>query len=157
VQSASQAGKILVTDLLNYGMPFIRYAIGDIGTLSARQCPCGRGLPILEEVGGRLVDMVYAPDGRPVASITLIPNLFHMVGITNRAQIVQDALDHIIIKIEKPAPSKEILERQKQIIGQIFGPAMRVTHEFVDNIPKLKSGKYAYIVCKIPADKLGRP
>ena len=44
------------TDLLNKGMPFIRYRIEDVGVPSDRVCPCGRGLPLMERVTGRVAD-----------------------------------------------------------------------------------------------------
>jgi phenylacetate-CoA ligase len=44
-----QLGKIVITDLMNYGMPFIRYRIEDIGRPSEnRTCSCGRGLPLID-------------------------------------------------------------------------------------------------------------
>jgi len=143
-------GRILVTDLVNFGMPFIRYEIGDIGMLSEKKCSCGRGLPMLENVGGRLVDMVYSTSGKPIASITLIPNLVSMLGLFKRVQFVQDALDHIIIRIENPCPPESILNRQIENAKIIFGPNLRVDHEFVDSIPSGKSGKYQFVICKLP-------
>jgi len=38
-------GRIVVTELINFGMPMIRYELGDHGVPSDRLCPCGRGLP----------------------------------------------------------------------------------------------------------------
>lgn len=152
-----QHGRIVVTDLLNYGMPFIRYDIGDIGMISNRKCECGLGLPLIEDIGGRLVDMVYTSDKRKIASITLIPSLVVEPGILNsKVQFVQDAFDHIIIRISKPKPSNEALEKQKESVLRIFGSRMKISHEFVDDIPSLKSGKYAFIICKIPEKEISK-
>ena len=49
-------GRLLFTDLLNYAMPLIRYENQDIGKLSNRRCPCGRGLPTLNSLLGRTMD-----------------------------------------------------------------------------------------------------
>lgn len=153
-ESKRSDGRILITDLLNYGMPFIRYDIGDVGMLSEMACSCGRGLPLLTKVGGRMVDLLYAPDGRHIASITLIPNLVHETGITNRVQIVQDALDHIILRITKPSPSEAILAHMREIVGRIFRAEMKVSFEFPDEIEFVKSGKYPFIVCKVPKEQV---
>jgi phenylacetate-CoA ligase len=42
-----ELGEVVITDLNNYCMPFIRYRIGDLAVaMDPRdQCPCGRGLP----------------------------------------------------------------------------------------------------------------
>ena len=49
----TEPGEILITQLNNYVMPFIRYRIGDVGMLSDEMCPCGSELPILAELLGR--------------------------------------------------------------------------------------------------------
>ena len=52
------SGRVLITDLTNYGMPLIRYRIGDIATMDDRTCPCGRGLPLLTDISGRITDFL---------------------------------------------------------------------------------------------------
>lgn len=43
-----EAGDIYVTNLNNYGIPFIRYGLTDVGTWRPdRHCPCERAHPIL--------------------------------------------------------------------------------------------------------------
>jgi len=59
-----EMGSILITDLLNDGMPLVRYRIGDLGSWAPGECPCGRGLPTLERIWGRAYDFVGTPDGR---------------------------------------------------------------------------------------------
>lgn len=48
-----EPGQVVLTGFYNYAMPFIRYAIGDVATLGAEPCPCGRTLPIITDVDGR--------------------------------------------------------------------------------------------------------
>ena len=43
-------GNVVVTDLYNYGMPFIRYRIGDVGSLDRSACACGRSLPRIRSI-----------------------------------------------------------------------------------------------------------
>jgi phenylacetate-CoA ligase len=61
-------GSIVVTDLDNRAMPFIRYETGDLGRLwpeeTTHRCACGRTLPRLAGVMGRFTEMVKAPSGR---------------------------------------------------------------------------------------------
>jgi phenylacetate-CoA ligase len=61
-----RTSEILVTDLHNYGMPFIRYASGDSGRLSNARCRCGRELPLLDSIEGRVLDLLRTADGRTV-------------------------------------------------------------------------------------------
>ncbi|MCK4350871.1 MAG: aspartate 1-decarboxylase [Candidatus Krumholzibacteria bacterium] len=48
-----EVGELVITDLRNHYMPFIRYRTGDLAVQSDRKCPCGRGLPLLERIEGR--------------------------------------------------------------------------------------------------------
>ena len=55
-------------------MPLIRYQVGDVGVLSERQCACGRGLPLLEQLEGREADYVITADGTMISGISLTEN-----------------------------------------------------------------------------------
>jgi len=61
-------GKLISTDLANRAMFLPRYDTGDIVRMSNRQCPCGRGFPLLDEVVGRHNDMVVDTLGTSVHS-----------------------------------------------------------------------------------------
>lgn len=63
-----QTGRILVTDLVNYAFPFLRYEIGDRGTLSPDTCTCGRPFPLLASLDGRSDDFVIKADGTKIAA-----------------------------------------------------------------------------------------
>ena len=64
-----EMGAVLVTDLLNGAMPLIRYRIGDMAAWADGPCPCGRGLPRLERVAGRVTDFLIGADGRLVSGV----------------------------------------------------------------------------------------
>ncbi len=57
-----EVGRILVTDLLNFATPLIRYEIGDYAEVGAT-CACGRGLPVIRRFLGRERNLVLLPDG----------------------------------------------------------------------------------------------
>ncbi|HSG27260.1 MAG TPA: hypothetical protein VLA34_02180, partial [Candidatus Krumholzibacterium sp.] len=61
-----EVGEIVITDLLNRYMPFVRYKTGDMAIPSGRTCECGRGLPLFERIEGRTFDNIMTPDGRSI-------------------------------------------------------------------------------------------
>lgn len=144
-------GEIIITDLVNYGMPLIRYSIGDFGKLSDKTCTCGRGLPLIESISGRTADVFMAPDGRKVMAGSLVLYLVDEApGLLGQVQIIQDALNHIIIRMTpNPKPSQEIKDYQVKRVEQLFGPEMKVSFEIVDRIPRGPSGKYPFTICQI--------
>ena len=144
-------GEIVVTDLLNYGMPLIRYKMGDMGILSDEACSCGRGLPLLKKIAGRTSDIFYTPDKKCVTAGSLVLYLVDEApGLLGQVQIIQDSLDHLLIKMTPdPPPTKEIKEYQEKIVKSLFGERMRVSFEIVDEIPRGPSGKYQFTICKL--------
>lgn len=58
-----EIGNIVLTDLTNTGMPFIRYAIEDVGALATAACSCGRTLPLLKQVYGKSSEFIALPGG----------------------------------------------------------------------------------------------
>lgn len=141
-----QMGDLLVTDLLNYGMPLIRYQMGDMGVLSNRSCPCGRGLPLIEKIAGRSADVFISPQGERISASSLVLYLVDEApGMIGQVQIIQDTIDHLTIKMTRnPLPTKEITDYQTKMVERLFGDKMHLCFEYVDEIPREKSGKYLF-------------
>jgi len=145
IQTASSAPgaspDILVTDLHNYGMPFIRYQIGDTGTLDDTPCPCGCALPRIRSIDGRILDLFQRPDGQVVCGITL-PHLMKEFGEVRTFQARQVALDHVIVSLVLSEPLSDAHERlMRSELSKFFGPLVQVELRQVDDIPPLASGK----------------
>jgi len=133
--------EFLVTDLHNYGMPFIRYRIGDLGTLSDSKCPCGRGLPLIKEIEGRALEVLRTRDGRSVSPI-LWRHVLKDVSEVREFQVQQTSVDEIVISMVLARPlseGSEMLLRGE--MAKVFSPSTRLTIKPVDAIPRLLSGK----------------
>lgn len=132
---------ILVTDLHNHAMPFLRYEIGDVGILSNRKCACGRGLSLLESVDGRVLDVLRTADGRIVPG-ELFPHLLKDVPEVMEFQVWQKALDHIrvslVLSSDLSDQSRSLLQSE---ISKWMGASTHVEILRVDAIPRRASGK----------------
>lgn len=148
--SPGQQGNIIITDLLNFGMPFLRYKIEDVGSPSDTVCPCGRTLPLMQMVAGRTTDFIVTPDGRRVSGAALTIYLISNVSGIRQAQIIQDVLDHVTFKIVPGPEFKDSgLAALKQKVPDFFGKDMRFDITYVDSIPKEPSGKYRFTISKV--------
>jgi phenylacetate-CoA ligase len=56
-------GEIVVTDLVNYSMPLIRYKLKDYGEVDIKACDCGVKLPCLKKIYGREYDYLVNSRG----------------------------------------------------------------------------------------------
>ena len=145
-----EPGKIVVTDLMNRAMPFIRYQVEDVGVPSDRKCSCGRGLPLMESVTGRVADFLVKRDGTKVAGVSLIENtLTKMPGI-DQMQIVQESLDRITLRL---VPGKEFAKTIEcelvDYFNKIFSDQVEIELKITDKIPPEPSGKYRFSICKV--------
>jgi phenylacetate-CoA ligase len=139
-----QPGEVVVTNLNNYGFPFIRYRLADIAQKKRSQgCSCGRQSPMLEGIRGRTVDIFRTADGEGVWG-DLEGTVFQVEGIKH-SQVIQKALDLILVRIVKDEVFEETqLTQIERVIKQMMGNATGVQFEFVDHIPLSESGKYRY-------------
>lgn len=139
-------GDVVITDLYNYGMPFIRYATGDRAVAGWGACTCGRGLPLLRKVVGRRLDMLHTPDGRHVPG-EFFPHLVKDFPAIRRFQVVQDAPDHVQLRLVTSSAWNEQgrcdLERQ---VRDTIGDAVRFEMIVVDDIPLTAAGKQRVVV-----------
>lgn len=142
-----EVGEVVATSLLKTFQPLIRYRLGDLAAWDGQPCPCGRQMPVIKEVVGRIEDVVIGPDGRQMVR-------FHGVFVNQphirEGQVIQETLDRIRIKVV-PAPGfcqadeDEIVRR----VGQRLGPDVSVAVEKVAEIPRSKSGKFQAVISKL--------
>lgn len=147
-------GNVVITDLFNYGMPFIRYANGDRAIAARGACACGRALPRLSKVVGRRLDMLHASGGRSIPG-EYFPHLVKDFPAVRRFQVVQEELKRVRFSLEAAemrAEDRSDLERQ---VRDAFGPEVFVEFEPVERIPLTKASKLQVVVNKVPLKGAG--
>jgi phenylacetate-CoA ligase len=146
-----QPGKIVVTDLMNRAMPLIRYQVDDVGVPSDRKCSCGRGLPLMEHVTGRVADFLVKKDGSRVAGVSLIENTLTSIPGINQMQVVQESLELILLRVVPGALfDVSAKSRLTSYFHSIFGAEISIQVSKVTEIAPEPSGKFRFSICKIP-------
>lgn len=144
-----ERGDIVITDLHNYGMPFIRYRNGDVVIQEAGQCDCGRGLPLIRDIDGRRMDEIVTISGK-VLSGGFFPHLMKEFGEVEKFQVIQKARDKLLLKIVlKEELDKERIDFCLSEIRKVVGDDMKIELEFVDHIPLSSSGKFRVTISEI--------
>jgi phenylacetate-CoA ligase len=139
-----EPGEVVATCVLRGLQPLVRYRLGDQAVWSGDPCPCGRSLPVIKEVLGRVEDVVVGPDGRQMVR-------FHGIFVNQphvrEGQIIQERLDRIRVRVVPAAGYGEADERD--IVGRVqqrLGPGTEVVVEAVDQIPRTAAGKFQPVV-----------
>jgi len=146
-------GKIICTSLNSYAMPLIRYEIGDIGILSDKQCPCGRGLPLMKKLEGRSEDFIQLSNGKMIAPTTFSMIIRGLKGI-KQYRIEQEEINKLIIYLVKgndfePSIPEQIRGRVKKSLQE----DIHVKIDIVDSIPRDSSGKLRSVISKVKIDE----
>ena len=145
-----EEGAIVITDLCNRGMPFIRYQIGDVGVPSDRRCACGRGLPLMERVTGRVADYLKRRDGSLVAGVSLVERTLTAIPGIEQMQVVQPSLDEIVLNVVRAPDFNDGTEAALLAeFRKVFGPGISIRPEYVESIAQERSGKYRFSICKV--------
>jgi phenylacetate-CoA ligase len=144
------SGEIAITDLFNYGMPFIRYVNGDMATHGdGKPCPCGRGLPLLASVDGRKLDAIRTPAGHVLPG-EFFPHMLKDVPGLTRFQLVQRRLDRLDLSIVRgDAFDDASLDYIRLEVAKVLGESAELHCHFVDDIPLTRSGKLRVTVSEL--------
>jgi len=147
-------GEIIATSLHNFAMPLIRYKTEDLGTISKKECSCGRGLSLLGSVDGRVAD-IMALEG----NVTVPPTEFTIVvkNVKNikECQFIQISEKEILVRLVK---RKEFTKKDRatliQNILRLVGHNIKVSLEFTDFIKREKNGKFKFVISKLSSERI---
>lgn len=148
-----EVGRLICTGLLNTDMPLIRYALGDCGALEPgdRSCACGRTLPMIKRIEGRIDDVLVTPDGRRIGRLDPV---FKGDLPIREAQIIQEDRSRIRVRLVpsegfSEATAGSVLDRIRDRVGD-----MALEIEIVDEIPRDARGKFRAVINRM--DRSGR-
>jgi len=151
-----EVGEVVVTVLHNTALPFIRYRLGDQARLLPQRCRCGRTLPLMELVGGRVRDNFVTPDGRVLHSALFdyIPIGFVAAGHRGlrHYRLTQKSVDHFVFEM---VTSKEFTEAALAFLWRqtehALGKGVRIDYVRREELPPDPGGKFRCFVSEIPS------
>lgn len=145
-----ETGEVLVTDLTNLSVPLIRYALGDLATATDSECPCGRGLPLIGPIQGRVQAIIIGTNGCFLPG-TFFAHLLKDYGhIVRQFQVVQEQFGAIDFNVVKGLRFSEA--SLNEILGVFrchLGDDMVINVNFVDQIALVRTGKHRHSVSKL--------
>lgn len=145
-----EPGHIVVTSLYQYAMPLIRYDFEDIGIPTDEKCSCGRDLPIMSMIQGRVDDFVTLRSG------TIIPPVGTFADVINDEQnvreflIIQEDYDLILVKlVNNDENDLDLIGRVKRGIEDLVQHEAVVKVEVVNEIDRGNNAKLRRIISKV--------
>lgn len=143
-------GAVVVTNLISPAMPLLRYKMGDVASAPSRLCTCGRTLPLMNNISGRVADFLVRQDGSVVAGVSLVERTLTKFPGIAQMQIVQEDLRTIILRIARGDDySQETESGLIQEFRDSVGAQIDIQLNYVSSIPQEKSGKYRFAISKV--------
>lgn len=146
-----ERGRVVITDFHNAATPFIRYEIGDLGTMAPQDelCPCGLPFPLITNVDGRLQDVIHTPDGGVVTGL-YVTFTMRQFGWIEGYQVVQNERDRIVVKLLSSVElTPELTSPVSELLRKKLGAGMRIDYERVDELIRRESGKVHLVMSSL--------
>ena len=148
---------LVVTDLLNRGMPMIRYDTDDCVLLDDGPCPCGSWYPSVKKILGRAVDNFIMPDGSFVTGIAVaaaMPRIQEGFLYIRQIQLIQKGIEHFHLRYSAEGGAPDIqaeLSKFRAEIEKLLQVHVRWTAERVNEIQRERSGKMRFCISEVSA------
>lgn len=148
-RSAHGECRVIATGFWNFAMPLIRYDIGDVVIPSDGVCKCGRAFPVVKSIAGRTGDVVRMSSGLQFGP-TLMARVTKGANNVLEMQIVQDKLDHIVIRyVANSEFTDQDLAHFQAHVAHYMPSELQIAYERTGRIDRTQSGKTKFIVSRI--------
>jgi len=156
VNEENKLGEIVATGFNNYVYPFIRYRTMDMAIKGKNNCTqCGRQFQLLKKIEGRLQEMILTKTNRYI-SMTAINMHSDVFDNIKQFQFFQEEKGKVFFNIiRKNSYTEKDTEYIYRELNKKLGNDMDLKINFVDSIPRTKSGKYRFLIQKLPINLRG--
>lgn len=146
--AAGETGEVVCTGFLNYDQPLIRYRIGDYMTWSNnQQTYCGRSMPVIQDIEGRIEDTVIGPDGREMVRFH---GIFINLKTVVEAQLIQHDLYHYTINcVTAGKLNEDDRDLMKQRMYSQLGNDIKIDFVELGQIPRGANGKFKAVISHV--------
>ena len=154
VTREDEFGEVVATGFNNFACPFIRYRTMDLAISANAKCECGRNYTLIKKVEGRLQELIVTKDKRLITLTALIfAQHFEAFSKIKEMQLVQEKEGQLIVRVVRTSQysdndEKEILSKMQRAVSD----GLDISFSYVSHIPRTKSGKYKFLIQKLPIE-----
>ncbi|MEM4345290.1 MAG: hypothetical protein QXX19_03020 [Candidatus Caldarchaeum sp.] len=145
--SAGERGEVVATSLFRHATPIIRYMLGDIATPLDDECPCGRGLPLLKNVEGRVVDTLKIPGGGHISPYAVMQTIQDVPGL-KRYKVLQKTDYTVDVLIMVDGDVEKVVAEVERRSALLF-KGLRYNVKVVDRIETERGKKFKFVESQV--------
>ena len=152
VNGGNKLGEIIATGFNNFVCPLLRYRTMDLTVPANAPCECGRNYPLVKKVEGRLQEFIISGTGRLI-SMTAMNMHSDVFDHVKQFQFYQEKKGEVLFNVVRREnyTDKDTVYIQQELHKKL-GEDVKLIIRFVEHIPRTRSGKYHFLVQKLPVD-----
>jgi phenylacetate-CoA ligase len=144
-------GQVVISNLVNKGTVLLNYCLGDVAALATGKCSCGRGLPLLSELEGRVEDILFLSNGGFIHPRAIWAVLSQRNEVL-KYQLIQHELERFELKlvtVDHPSYQLAVVDVLADL-RRLLGEAAVIECEYATALEPEASGKFRPVVsmCK---------
>lgn len=143
-----ERGELILSNLTNRATVVLNYRLGDMVTAGCGPCGCGRTLLLIEDIDGRLDDLIARPGGTWIHALTILPGLQAIDGV-RQVQVIQEELEWFRLRVVWARTSEQRPAELVARMASVLGEGARVSVEPVEILEQEPSGKVKSVVSKL--------
>lgn len=154
-QGEGPLGRLLITNLWNRSMPFIRYENGDMVELAPSTCRCGAPFPMIARIQGRTSDFLKFRNG---ATFFVAPHIFGNLEIEGW-QVVQKSLELVEIRLcsQAPALRQQDVKHVTEVFRHHLPPDVELAINHVKSLTLTPAGKHKPVWSEVKMEEENAP
>jgi phenylacetate-CoA ligase len=146
---AGDKGEVVISNLVNKATVLLNYRLGDVASVATGNCSCGRVLPLLSELEGRVEDILFLANGAFVHPRTVWAMLSQRNEVL-KYQLIQHAPERFELKLVTVD-----YQSYQLVVGDIhadmrrlLGESAVIECEFYTALEPEASGKFRPVMSK---------
>ncbi len=149
-------GEVVISNLVNRATVLLNYRLGDVVTVTAAACACGRTLPAIDTIDGRISDFVLLADGRKMHGLVVMTPLLRVNGVV-QLQLTQEEVLRFTLRVVcadagHPDRTRQDLDAE---LKSLLGSTIHADIELVDAIAPEANGKVKAVISHVTDDHVG--
>ena len=143
-----ESGEVVISNLVNKATVILNYRTGDEGTLSPEPCECGRNLPLLKDMKGRVCDTIYRGNGDTISYAALAPPVGSILARVRDFQVIQENPGHVCWTLVPFADTarEKVASELADVTRRVFPPPDRVEVRWIDKVELTPGHKKKFVI-----------
>ena len=140
-------GEIVISNLVNRASVLLNYKLGDVVTLAAAPCACGRTLPTIEAIEGRADDFLFLEGGHKMHGLVALAPLLGVDGVV-QVQLTQNETRRFSLRVvcAHDKQWERVHHDLDTALRSLFGLASVIEIERTETIAPEASGKFKSVI-----------